>query len=138
MGCDEVILLDTHVAFWMATDDVKLGPQSRELIEQELHSGGVGVSSISFWELALLAAKKRLILHRPVEELRRSFIATGIVELALSGDIAMAAVALDKLHSDPADRFIVATAMAHDATLLTADDALLRWRSKWPRKNASK
>lgn len=138
MGRDEVILLDTHVAFWLASDDVKLGRQSRELIAQTLLSAGVGVSSISFWELALLAAKKRLILHRPIEDLRRTFMSTGIVELALTGDIAVAAVALEKLHGDPADRFIVATAMAHGATLMTADKALLRWRSKLHRQNASK
>lgn len=138
MGRNEVILLDTHVAFWLAKYDAKLGRQSRELIAQALPSGGVGVSSISFWELALLAAKKRLILHRPVEELRRTFLATGIAELALTGDIATVAVALEKLHGDPADRFIVATAIAHGATLMTADKALLRWRSKLPRQNASR
>jgi PIN domain nuclease of toxin-antitoxin system len=37
-------------------------------------------------------------------------------------------VALAGLHSDPADRIIVATALAHDATLITADERLLAWR----------
>lgn len=133
-----MILLDTHVAFWLASDDAKLGRQSRELIAQELLSGDIGISSISFWEIALLVSKKRLILHRPIEELRRDFMTTGIVERPLTGDIAIAAVALEKMHGDPADRFIVATAIAHGATLMTADKALLRWRSKLPRQNASK
>ena len=35
-------------------------------------------------------------------------------------EVAVAANELDGLPGDPADRFIVATAIAHDATLLTA------------------
>jgi PIN domain nuclease of toxin-antitoxin system len=61
---------------------------------------------------------------------------TGVVELALTGDIALLAVELKNLHGDPADRFIVATALMHDATLITADARLLRWRGKVKRHNA--
>jgi PIN domain nuclease of toxin-antitoxin system len=42
------------------------------------------------------------------------------------------------LHGDPADRLIVATAIVHGATLMTADRALLRWRHPLPRQDASK
>jgi PIN domain nuclease of toxin-antitoxin system len=54
----------------------------------------------------------------------------------LTGDIALRAVELENLHSDPADRFIAATAIVHDATLMTADESLLAWRSKVRRQNA--
>jgi PIN domain nuclease of toxin-antitoxin system len=37
---------------------------------------------------------------------------------------------------NPADRFIVATAIAHDAMLVTADDRLLQWRHGLRRHNA--
>jgi PIN domain nuclease of toxin-antitoxin system len=43
---------------------------------------------------------------------------------------------LDTLHGDPADRFIAATAIVHDATLVTADEKLLRWRHPLRRQNA--
>jgi PIN domain nuclease of toxin-antitoxin system len=42
------------------------------------------------------------------------------------------------LHGDPSDRFIVATAIAHDATLLTADQRLLEWRNQLSRQNAAR
>jgi hypothetical protein len=42
------------------------------------------------------------------------------------------------LHGDPADRFITATAIAHDATLITADHRLLRWRGKVKRQHANR
>ena len=56
----------------------------------------------------------------------------------LTGDIAIIAVQLDALHGDPADRFIAATAVAHGAALMTADDTLLAWRSKIRRINAER
>lgn len=65
-------------------------------------------------------------------------IGSGIVEMPVSGEIAIAAVNLGNLHGDPADRFIVATAMAHGATLVTADKAILKWRGTLARQNAAK
>jgi PIN domain nuclease of toxin-antitoxin system len=52
--------------------------------------------------------------------------------------VALLAGELKSLHSDPADRFITATAIAHDATLITADDRLLRWRGKMKWQDARK
>jgi PIN domain nuclease of toxin-antitoxin system len=40
--------------------------------------------------------------------------------------------------ADPADRIIAATAIAHNAILVTADAALLSWRSKLRRYDAEK
>lgn len=60
----------------------------------------------------------------------------GATELALTGEIAILARELDGLHADPADRFIAATAIAHNAALITADDRLLRWRHSLRRHNA--
>jgi PIN domain nuclease of toxin-antitoxin system len=75
-------------------------------------------------------------MHSRPAELRAELLDTGIIELALTGDIALLAVELKNLHGDPADRFIAATAIAHDATLMTADAQLLRWRGKVRRQNA--
>jgi PIN domain nuclease of toxin-antitoxin system len=52
--------------------------------------------------------------------------------------MAILSVQLEGLHPDPADRFIVATAIAHGATLMTADAKLLRWRHPLARQDASK
>jgi len=63
-------------------------------------------------------------------------ISVGLIELPLTGDIALRAAELDALHGDPADRSIAATAGVHDALSMTADEALLGWRSKVRRQNA--
>jgi PIN domain nuclease of toxin-antitoxin system len=63
-------------------------------------------------------------------------LAAGIRELPLTGEIAILAGELENLHGDPADRVIVATAIAHDATLMTADANLLRWKHRLKRQHA--
>ena len=75
-------------------------------------------------------------MHYRPAEVRAELLDTGIIELALTGDIALLAVELKNLHGDPADRFIAVTAVVHDATLITADAQLLRWRGKVRRQNA--
>ena len=132
-----MILLDTHVALWIATD-TSLGKHSRALVEQALTEDGLAISAISFWEISLLISKNRFKTLKTAATLRAELLDTGIVELPLIGPIAILAVHLQNLHGDPADRFIAATAIAHNAILMTADKPLLRWRHKVKRQNASK
>ncbi|MGH8704734.1 MAG: type II toxin-antitoxin system VapC family toxin [Burkholderiales bacterium] len=132
-----MLLLDTHAAVWFATEDKSLGKRSRTLASEALKEERLAVSSISFWEIALLVAKGRLQAIAPPPELRALLLDTGVAELALTGDIALLAAGLE-LHGDPADRFIAATAIAHRATLVTADQRLLRWKHALPRHNAGR
>jgi PIN domain nuclease of toxin-antitoxin system len=131
-----VILLDTHAVVWLASDDPALGQKSCSIALAARAENQLAISAISFWEIALLVAKDRLELHYRPAELRAELLDTGVIELALTGDIALLAVELKNLHGDPADRFIAATAIMHDATLMTADARLLRWRGKVKRQNA--
>jgi PIN domain nuclease of toxin-antitoxin system len=138
MGRAKVILLDTHAAIWIVRNDAALGRKARELAVAALDDGQLAISAISFWEIALLIARARLRSLDDPAETRLLIMRAGIREIPLTGDIAIIAVELDALHSDPADRFIAATAVAHDAALMTADEALLRWRSKIKRINAER
>jgi PIN domain nuclease of toxin-antitoxin system len=130
-----VILLDTHAAIWILRDDAALGKKARGAAVAALADAQLAISAISFWEIALLIAKGRLRSLDDADETRRQMTRAGIRELPLTGEIAILAVGLN-LHGDPADRFIVATAIAHHASLMTADELLLGWRSKVRRINA--
>lgn len=130
-----MILLDTHAVVWFANDNPRLGKKSLAIADAALAEGRLAVSAISFWEIALLVSKDRLELLAPPKELRQQLLDAGVTELSLTGDTAIAAVALD-MHNDPADRFIAATAIAHGATLLTADRALLEWKHELSRQDA--
>lgn len=82
-------------------------------------------------------AKGRLQALTPPSELRSLLMDAGVTEFALTGDIALLSATLD-LHGDPADRFIAATAIAHRATLATADERLLKWKHAMKRQDARK
>ncbi|HEX3503738.1 MAG TPA: type II toxin-antitoxin system VapC family toxin [Xanthobacteraceae bacterium] len=131
-----MILLDTHAALWLTLDSRSLGKRSRRLALQAATNGELAISAISFWEIALLVAKRRLRPPDSVTETRRQILASGTIELPLTGEIAILAGELDSLHSDPADRFIAATAIIHNATLISADERLLHWRHSLRRLNA--
>jgi PIN domain nuclease of toxin-antitoxin system len=130
-----VILLDTHVAIWFTTD-TKFGKRSTSIVEKAQAEDRLFISAISFWEMAMLISKSRLRALRSASEQRVKILAAGIEELPLNGEICILAGEFHNLHADPADRLITATAIAHDATLVTADERLLHWRHKLPRLNA--
>jgi PIN domain nuclease of toxin-antitoxin system len=130
-----VILLDTHAAIWFTTDS-GLGKRSQAIADEALADDRLAISAISFWEIAMLVAKRRLRSLDSAVELREQVLNAGVKEVPLTGDIAILAGNLEGLHGDPADRFILATAIAHDATLLTADSTLLKWKNKVRRFDA--
>lgn len=130
-----MILLDTHAAIWLALDQ-GLGKQSRKIADKALTDDCLTISTISFWELAMLIDKGRLRALKSPREQRAKMLGAGIRELPLTGEIAILAGELENLHGDPADRVIAATAIAHDATLMTADANLLRWRHRLKRQDA--
>lgn len=131
-----MILLDTHVLIWLASGSESLGAGARRLIDDAWSEESVAVSAISFWETAMLVEKGRIALHTPVDPWRRSLIDSGLTELALDGQIAISAAALTDFHGDPADRFIVATAIQRGARLLTADRRILDFLGSAGAKNA--
>jgi len=136
MGSAQVILLDTQAAIWFTTDSKSLGRRSRRLADQAVSNGLLSISAISFWEIALLIAKRRLRSIDSAAQTRDLVLGAGVTELSLTGQIVILAAELEALHPDPADRFIAATAIAHNATLVTADERLLRWRHSLRRQNA--
>lgn len=120
-----MILLDTHAWLWWLGEPNLLSPAVRDRIGGALDDAQLGVASISAWETAMLVAKGRIELTLPVEEL----VATcerlqGFSFLPLTARIAVAASRLAPLYPDPADRFIVATAISANATLVTKDERL--------------
>ena len=122
-----MIVLDTHVLLWLDREDPALGPSSRERISTAWGKGLVAVCAISFWEVAMLAARGRVELRQSPESWRVDWLRAGLEEIAQDGALALAAAELAEFHPDPADRFIAATAMGRAATLITADQAMLRW-----------
>jgi len=138
VGRDEVILIDTHVAIWIATNPELVGAKSKALLLEAADQERLMISAISFWEIALLVSKRHLRIGQSPSELRLDLLDNGVTELPVTVPIAILAGGLEKLHGDPAVRLIAATAAIHGITLMTADGALLKWRHTIARLDASK
>lgn len=130
------VLLDTHTLIWLMEGNPRLGERSHQFIDPPAGSQDVFVSAISFWETAMLATRNRVALSRSVDLWRANVLALGIRELAIQGDTAISATQLENFHADPADRFIVATAIRYSLTLVTADEKILAWSGPLARQDA--
>ena len=124
-----MIVLDTHVLLWRAAGSARLGRRTARRLDQALHAEELAVSAFSFWEVGLLVAAGRVRLRATVDEFRAATLAVGIREIPVDGTIAILSTRIEALHADPADRILVATALAHAATFVTADAKLLSMRA---------
>ncbi len=115
-----MIILDTHIwLWWIARDDQQLKSTWRERIAQE---SSISVSAISCFEVAWLVRHGRIELPESLEHwFDKALSGSGIGLLAMTPEIARIAVNLPEHHRDPQDRLIIATALAHDAFLISAD-----------------
>ena len=132
----DLVLLDTHALFWLVGAERNLGRGARERAEAALADSRLWVSAFSFWEIAMLAQRRRIELYQPAMVWRQRVLESGVNEVPVSGDIAIMAAQLEHFHLDPADRIIAATAASQGATLLTADERLLSWQGPLKRHDA--
>ena len=113
------ILVDSCAIIWLATGDRKLSKLAREAMrDAEL----LCFSAISIWEIARLV--KAGDLELPVSPARLADLLVEqyeMKELPVNNSISLRASALPEIHKDPADRFIIATALLNDFTVVTGD-----------------
>jgi PIN domain nuclease of toxin-antitoxin system len=112
-----MILLDTHIwVRWLISENI--GAKLTELIE---YSDEICVSSISCWEIVTLAKRGRLELPIPAQQWIEVALSTETTCLPLDQQIAVLSANLPDHHRDPADRIIIATAITHEAQLISFD-----------------
>ena len=92
----------------------------------ESQTNELWLSPITVWEVAILAERGRITLDRPysqwiVDALHR----VPFTEAALTHQIALKSREVVLPHQDPADRFLVATALIYDLVFVTADKTIL-------------
>ena len=120
------MILDTHICIWLVNRERRIGPDSSRQIREAISDGAIAFSAISIWEIAMLLQKNRLISDMTADQWRQDLLDSGFREIPVDGVIAARAGALDDIHGDPADRIIIATALAGHQ-LITDDTDILNW-----------
>jgi len=111
------LLLDTHVWLWWINQNEQLSIKHQTLISQ---AENVYFSSISCWEIAMLHQRGRIELATPLKDWLQIAL-QAINCLPLTEAIATKSALLAFHHRDPADRFIISTAMIHNCQLMSFD-----------------
>jgi PIN domain nuclease of toxin-antitoxin system len=120
MGCFEMILLDTHV--WLRWLRLGSGPLPKTLVDFIEETENVSVSAVSVWEAAWLVRGGRIELKSAWEDWLKLALQDAEVGVEpMTAEIAGCAAWLPIHHRDPADRFIIATAIKTDSRLLSLD-----------------
>ncbi len=126
------LLLDTCAAIWMA-EGAFIEPAALAAMKAASEDGrALRLSIITAWELGLLAKSGRATMASSPNSVFQAFLRLpGVRAQQLSADILIDSSLLPgKLHGDPADRIIIATARALDLTVVTRDRHILDYADK--------
>ena len=121
------LLLDTHIWLWSALEPARLSKRVKAALEDRHNE--LWLSPMSVWETLVLARKRCIVLEATPESwVRRALKDLPVREAPMNHEVAIRSEALRLGHKDPADRFIVATALVYDLTLVTSDTRLVKSR----------
>jgi PIN domain nuclease of toxin-antitoxin system len=119
------LLLDTHVLVWLISDSRRLSAAARNLLADP--DNELLYSVVNLWELAIKYGLRRTSILLDPRLLRRELLKNGFVELAITGEHAVAIDQLPPLHKDPFDRLLIAQSIVEGITLITADPVVARY-----------
>ena len=116
------LLLDACALIWLAEGSDCLSKEARRRIDDAFV---VYVSPISLWEIARKVAKGKLKLPLdPAEWFDRVKEQHNLTVLPFTESVAFKAATLPEIHKDPADRFIIASAIENNLVIVTADHVI--------------
>ena len=119
------ILLDTHVVLWVAENSPKLSEKARTLLPQKNYKKYVSIASA--WEIAIKLGRADFRLDGGLNEFFRIISRNDYLLLPVKGKYLHRIPDLPKLHKDPFDRLLVATAITEEMALLTIDENIHRY-----------
>jgi len=122
-------LLDTHILLWWFENNSKLSKKYSLFLEQvEKTEQSVGVSIISFWEIAKAIQNGRMKLDFSPEQWFEEIEEHPLIEVfPLTSRIILDSTRLGPtFHKDPGDQLIAATARCHELRLMTLDDRIIK------------
>jgi PIN domain nuclease of toxin-antitoxin system len=117
------ILLDTHIWLWYLLGDKRLNKKQKVGLDNP--DNELFLSPVSIWEAHLLIERGRLAVKgTPASWIKSALSEFSLKEAPLTFPIALRSRRLNFDHGDPADRFLVATALENKLVFATADETL--------------
>jgi PIN domain nuclease of toxin-antitoxin system len=118
------LVLDTHIVVHAANDELE--PRRKRLLDDE--SSELFVSAVTLWELTKLVELGQLAMPDGFDRFMRHLCAHPRFTIAqYNAELMIELLTIaPKLHKDPADQIIVATARVLGATLMTNDTRIRR------------
>jgi PIN domain nuclease of toxin-antitoxin system len=122
-------LLDTHTFLWWTTEDPVLSARAKEIIADGQNE--IYLSAVSVWEIAIKAARGRLILPEPPGQyISRRMSLYRFQPLPIQISHAVLVYELPLLHNDPFDRLLIAQSQMETLPLVTKDEDIQRYDIK--------
>lgn len=115
------LLLDTHILLWSLENNSLLKQQHKNLLQDSRYEKWI--SFFSFMEIAIKVNIGKLKLNTSLEELIRitgqnGFNILPVKEIHINKFVSLP---LFEEHKDPFDRFIIASAIVEEMSILTVD-----------------
>ena len=118
------MVLDTCALLWYTLSPNDLSPLASKYCSRIPKDGAI-ISSISLWEIGIKVKNKKLEIGTTIEDyVSRIKSYSPIRIVPVDTDLWLQNVQLEWKHRDPADRTIVATAMAAKSLLITSDTTI--------------
>ena len=122
------ILLDTNVLLWFISDNAKLSPEYKELIENP--DNEIWVSIVSLWEITIKLNIGKLEIDENFETFFKVITQDyGFSILQISENHLYHYLKLPLIHRDPFDRLIYSQAKAEKTTFLFTDEIFKQYNN---------
>ncbi|MCL2055398.1 MAG: type II toxin-antitoxin system VapC family toxin [Oscillospiraceae bacterium] len=122
-------LLDTHTALWLFNEYENLSAKARSIIENKANT--LYVSIVSAWEIAIKTSINKLEFEDGVEIFLSAVNNNPTKLINIPPQSLKIVEKLEFIHRDPFDRLLIATAMAENMTIITADKYIQKYEVEW-------
>ncbi|MCL2087078.1 MAG: type II toxin-antitoxin system VapC family toxin [Oscillospiraceae bacterium] len=116
------LLLDTQIVLWFLN-----GEKLSEKIQTIIQDGDNYVSVVSLWEVAIKMNINKLSFDGGFIAFRKLIEDNGFKIIPVKDEHMNGLFALPLYHRDPFDRLLIATALAENMTILTADSDIKKY-----------
>ena len=118
-------ICDTHVLIFWQDEPQRFSQRAKQAMDVALESKSLACADIFFWEIAMLMGSGRLRNDIDAGQYINDLALTlSLTVLPITVEIAAMSQQDFFTHKDPADRLIAATAICHNAPLISADRKL--------------